>query len=609
MTRESFYPYPPRPGIACKEQSLSAINPHDMLSKEMARQVIDFENQLYNGQLDNYIPSAASSQKAQAESVETLPRFESIWQKKANNTTLGVSYFMTDQGREALLKATDIELRATNEEDCLVELSALDIRNLSSEVIDKLGADSVGFEEEKLTKAFIEGGFDGAAIPEPQFLTIYKNPEVILEKAQGYRQLKIFLTKVLNDLNSESNQENPQTKSAKILLATLYRRRLNYFIAGTYVQAYQFAYQARMSGRSDYQDLVNQLEESLPAFSQLSASQTARFLVRMDRYRYGVSVDEDGKFTWLSQEARAEADLAGQEIDRNPVNRGIYADIDPTALDNTKVEGSVFGEFLSDVLREYGLLSKYSAWDSERQTPAPDGKWQVIVNKLFKSLAVDDKQRIMKVPDEPASLMRILSVGSHEITHVLQNHNKLLIGRLAIMERIGLDSISEQTESGGLWQEREARQRLTGQIDNDVSGTGYLKVLTAKAQGLPFGKGVRLYYEDLLRRNPTMAHEKAAAQAVNRTRRAYRSGGFEYARNLAVLTNSQSLRYLEQGLIYKSLTAEQLKLLFIGGVSTKNLLELSAVGLVDINQMYIPKKMPWEIMHKKAKGILTAERD
>lgn len=604
MSRESFFPYPSRPGIGRENQSSNIIDRHNMPSERMVRSVIEFEHQLYSSQLDRVcFPAAIAYQEAQVKTGHPLPQFESIWQKKVNSTTLGVSYFMTNEGREAIYKATRVELQDTG--DCLSQLSGLDISNLSSETINKLEDESVGFEEEKLTRAFIQGGFDGKAIPEPQFLTIYKNPEVILEKARGYRQLKIYITKALGDLMSGSNQEDPQTKNAKLLLATLYRRRLNTLIANIYVEAYKFAYQAQMSGRRDYQNLLEELKGVLPAFSQPPTPQVARFLVRMDRYCYGVSVDKDRKFTWLSHEAQTQANLADQAINSGSVNRDVYADIEPAMLDNTEVEGSIFGEFLREVLKEYGLLSEYSEWSSERQTPAPDGKWQVIVNGIFKSLAVDDKQRIMQVPDKPASLMRVVTVGSHEITHVLQNHNKRLIGNLAILERIGLDNVTEQTESGGIWQEREARKRLTGKIENDVSGTGYLKVLRAKSEGMAFGKGVQLYFEDLVRRNPSMPYEIAAAQAVNRTRRAYRSGGFEYAYNMPLLTNSQPLRYLEQELIYKGLTPERRQLLFIGGVSIVNLLELSATGLIDLEKMFIPKKMPWELMHKRVKDILT----
>ncbi len=608
MSRESFFPYPPRPGVGGENQAFNLVDPHDMLSEKAARSVIEFEHQLYSSQLDGvYFPTAVAYQEEQAESGQPLPQFESIWQKKVNSTTLGVSYFMTDKGRAALQKATGVELQAITTEDYLRQLSSLEISNLSSKILGKLEDESVGFEEESLTRAFIEGGFDEKAIPEPQFLAIYKSPEVILEKARGYRQLKIYISKALSDLMSGSNAEDPQTKSAKILLATLYRRRLNNFIANAYVEAYKFAHQARLSGRSDYRSLLDNLEERLPAFSQPPTVQVARFLVRMDHYRYGVSVGEEGKFTWLSHEAQSQANLADQEIDDSAVDRGMYADIEPDKLDSTEIESSTFGELLCEVLKEYNLLSEYSEWDSERQTPAPDGKWQVIVDGRFKSLAVGDQQRVMKVPDKPVSLMRAITVGSHEVTHVLQNHNKRLVGELAILERIGLDNVSEQTESGGIWQEREARQMLTGRTENTVSGTGYLKTLSAKAEGASFGKGVKLYYEYLLREDPTMSPEKAAAQAVNRARRAYRSGGFEYARDLPVLTNSQPLRYLEQELIYKNLTPERRKLLFIGGVSIANLLELSAAGLVNLDQMFIPEKKPWELMYPRVKNILTVD--
>lgn len=608
MSRESFYPYPPRPGVISKNPSFDAVAGYNTLTEEEITSVIEFEHQLYSSQLDkNSFPAAAAYQEMQTKNNLSIPQFESIWQKKINSTILGVSYFMTDNGRKAFQKATGVELQATSTEECLRQLSSVQISGLSSNVLGKLEDDSVGFEEKRLTQAFIEGGFDGKAVPEPQFLTIYKNPEDILEMARGYRQLKIYFNKTLSDLKSELNTDDPQTKNAKIILTTLYIRRLNNFIAETYVEAHMFAYQARLSGRSDFISLLENLEKTLPAFTQLPDKQTARFLERMDHYRYGVSVGEDGKFTWLSREAQSQANLADHDVEDTDVDRGIYADIEQSKLNSTKINGPTFGELLRQVLKEYDLLSKYTEWDRERETPAPDGKWQVIIDGQFKSLAVNDKQRIMKVPDKLVSLMRAITVGSHEITHVLQHNNKRLIGKLAILQQIGLDNVSEQTESGGIWQEREARQILKGKTDNSVSGTGYLKTLVAKIDGASFGDGVKQYYEDLLSKDPSKSPQEAATQAVNRTRRGYRYGGFEYARELKTLTNSQPLSYLEQELVYKNLAPKQRKLLFIAGISIENILRLSAMSLLNLDQMFIPEKKPWELMNKIIKDLISAE--
>jgi hypothetical protein len=602
-----YYPYPPRPGIQQEDCSATEAESATILDPESLQTVIEFEHQLYAAQLDPArFPTADLYKQEQEDHGTPLQPLETIWQKKINSTTLGLSYFLTPDGREALESTTGHALRAETIEDVEKELSRLDISNVSSEVLRKLGGSSVGHEEALLTKAFLDSGFDADAVPRPHFLQVHKNPEVISEKAIGYRQLKAYISKALTDLRSGATEADPAAAEAEILLTRLYRRRLNDFIASTYVSAYKFAFQATRGEQDSQQALVTRLESALPAFnSSRGTAQIGDFLMRMDRYSHGVSIDEEGHFTWLSKEAKDLAGTAGQQPKSEPVDRDMYSDISPESLSETEVEGTVFGELLQGVLESYGLLSEHLEWDSEREGPAADGRWQVVVDESFKILAVDSKQRIMKVPAKKATLLRIVTVGSHELTHVIQHHNKVLLGNLAILGHIGLDDASEQTESGGIWQEKEARQVLTGKVDNDINGIGYLKALGGKDEGKPFGHLVKLGYDNLIDKNPALKPDKAAAQAVNRARRAYASGGFEYAQDLPVITNSRALSYLEQGLIYKGLSPEQRRLLFVGGISIANMQRLSRTGLVDLDKIYIPSKTPWELMYPRIKELAT----
>jgi hypothetical protein len=62
---------------------------------------------------------------------------------------------------------------------------------------------------------------------------------------------------------------------------------------------------------------------------------------------------------------------------------------------------------------------------------------------------------------------------------------------------------------------------------------------------------------------------------------------------------------LEQGLIYKGLSPEQRRLLFVGGISIANMQRLSRTGLVDLDKIYIPSKTPWELMYPRIKELAT----
>lgn len=605
MPLSEFYPYPPRPGMNDVFAESDFTVPGDVLAPEALGEVQAFEKSLYDRELDaSHFPNANTYLEAQAEVGQPVPPFETIWLKKIKSTTFGVHYFLTDEGRQLLTETTGHELQAQTVDQACHELSGLTIATVSSSVLGKLEAASVGYEEGCATDAFIAGGFSGEAVAEPAFLQLYKNPALILEKAIGYRQLKQYFTNVLRDLRAGAAGDQQSTTDAMILITQLYRRRINTFIANNYIDAYKFAYQAQVSGDETHQALLRQLHTTLPVFyAGTDAGQSAEFLVRMDRYRNGISRDAHGRFTWLSQAATSKALQASERGEPAPVDRGMYTDVDPEALRSTTISSQAFKSLLSGVVETYDLLSVHEEWDSDREGPAPDEKWQIIVDARFKSLKVEDKQRIVQVPDKETTLSYAVEVGSHELTHIIQHHNKRLIGSLAIMKRIGLDSASEQTEVGGKWREKQAREVITGKTDTRISGIGYLKALGAKAEGRPFGHVVQACYEALLDSEPELTPDRVAARAVNRARRAYRSGGFEYARELPLLTNSQPLSYLEQALIYENLPDEQRRLLLVGGVSIANLVQLSSVGLVDLSQLFIPT-MPWELMYPTVKELL-----
>lgn len=608
MERTSFYPYPSRPGTGSETIDFDLNKEsQSVLSEEQLREVINFEHQLYNVSLDPIqFPSAEKYRQTKEAIGTSIEPLELIWKRKVNHTSFGVSYFLTPDGRNALLMSIGLDIEGLSPEVSIQKLSDLDLRNVDSKVLDKLQADSVGYEEEQLTKTFIDSNYDGTVLPPPNLVTIYKNPEVILQKARGYSQIKAYISRALTDLQEAQPDENPEELNAKIVLAKLYQKRLNDFIVDTYVLAYKLLSQYRTSGSSNHNDLIIQLEQMLPAFFDTDDNlKVANTLQRFDRYRNGVSVDDRGKFTWLSPEAKLLAANSAQVPQKSGlVDRGAYSDLDPNKLATTEINGDTFGDWAAAVLQEYGLLSIFEEWDSEREGPAPDGKWQKVVNDKFKSLGVDDKQRIYKIPRKTSTVTSAVARNNHEIAHILQNNNKRAIGDLAILEQIGIDDALEQAEAGGKWQEKLAEEALRGEIISDVAGTSYLKAMLVKAQGGTFGECVQAYFEDLCKRKPEVPTADIAAQAVNRTRRIFRSGGLEYAQNVGILTNTQPLHYLEQQLIYSELPENLRRILLIGGVTIKNFIRLSKVGLVNFDNIYIPEKMPWEVLYPKVKELI-----
>ncbi len=595
MVRSNTYPYPPRPGTNL--QNLE-FNDSSYSLDERLNDVIEFEHQLYNASLnpDDFPVAELYKEKSKSAGVEVSP-VEEIWKLKTNSTDFGVNYFLTSQGKQALEHATGITIDYYDEESCASFIAALDTSNIESEQLDKLEANSIGFEEKMLSREFIDNGFKGDSLASPGIVTVYKNPSVLLDKVRGYKKIKGYIVSVIEDLNALNGGDDDVVK-AKLFLADLYRQKINVLIADNYISSYKLAYQSHLSKKHIHEDILKALEKELPAmFTNRDDIGSANFMQRIDRFRHGVARNEDNSLTWLSSEAKHLATEASQEDGGEiSVDRGLYADIDPDTLENKIIDSETFGNWIKTVLADYGLLSEYDEWSSERTTPAFDGKWQVIVSDKFKSLAVNDKQRIIKVPSKSVAVLKALTLANHEIAHVVQHENKRAISSLAILERIGVDNASYQSESGGIWQEQVANEILRGTIDTDVAGTGYYQALLVKDSGGSFGECVQAYFEDLTKRNPDLKINEAVDQAVNRARRIFRFGGLQFAQDMPLVTNTQPLNYLEQRLVYQALREDQRKLLFIGGIAIHNLVQMSELGLVDLSKIFIPEKMPIEVL-------------
>jgi hypothetical protein len=606
MERSPYYPFPPRPGMKIE---IAEMKPNEIgleMSDEQVNEVINFEHNLYDLELDSELyPSAAAYKLAQTENGNSVPKLESIWSKNINPFSIGINYLLTGDGRQAIGDIAGETPDYRNKEECLEFLSNIDFSEVDSCTLDELENHSIELEEMRLTIAFEENAFKGGYVPSPEIVTIYKNPEAILDKARGYKQIKAYLKLACRDLGNQTNID-PEVKQAQLLVLNLYRAKINRLVAALYIRAETFLAQPAAQSEAG-RLMVEELKGVLPAYSRtLDKRRNARFMQTLDEYRHGVSEDETGHYSWLSPEAKKLAEIAIGNSPINEVDRGVYADIDPEDLKSTEVNGQQFADLIRAVLSEYEMLSDYTKWDSIREGPAVDGKWQVVVSGKFKSLSVNGKQRIIKVPTASRSLMEALPLASHEITHAIQNENKRAIGDLAILERVGIDAPSEQTESGAKWQERIARETLTGKEDTTVSGLGYLKALEVKASGGGYGECVEVYFKQLLLDRRDMTFNDAAKQAVNRARRIFRDGGLEFAQSTSYVTNTQPLNYLEQELIYRSLDEEDRKFLFVGSVMIDNLKRLAGVGLVDLDKILVPKRKPIEILEPKVRELIAA---
>lgn len=287
-------------------------------------------------------------------------------------------------------------------------------------------ADSVGYEERIITEDFISKNYDGSKVPAPHIITVYKNPEALVRKANGYRDLKRYINLAVSDLTHANPEQTPVLK-AQLLIANLYLRRINRGLAATYVSAYSLLSQHRKTSRAlAAGPFIEQLSEPLPAFSKFTQSERIAYsLQRMNRLTQGVSRNDNREFTWLSPEAAELMKRAQSPEDTNrSIDRGVYATIPPEELEPLRISGETFANWVSLVLRSYGLLSSSDEWNSERKGPAPDNKWQVVPDDKFKSLSVTGSQQTIQVPTTEKPLINGVALINHEVTHVIQHVNR-----------------------------------------------------------------------------------------------------------------------------------------------------------------------------------------
>jgi hypothetical protein len=549
--------------------------------------IFSFESALYDNRLpvDEFLHVASLVDDLKRYG-ESLPLFEDVWRKKINSNNFGLGYFLTPEGRQAYaeLFGSEIDARTANEVD--EELRKQQLATFASDDLNELEKNSVDYEEERVVREFADNGYkDVSGIDEPKIITVYKNPEVILEKAKGYRLLKKYVKLTRQDLD-ESIGDNPEVRQAKLLVLDIYQQRINVFIANLYPHAFALLAQYRSVGDEHTVRLLEELQDYLPAlYASAPDDRISKFLQTLDRFTNGADYDKEGNLSPIDSGLAEDAIAKEEEY---------QSDSEPKTQDK-KLSAEEIRDLIVEMLSQWDLLSREQDYDTDREVRAPDGKWQAPISGKFKSLSVSGQQSAAKVPDKSRGRNNVLPVLSHEMAHVWQHENKRRAGRLALMQEIGIDNNLVFAEAGGKWWEKEARERLLGVADNDIAGTSYLAAIKARLNGGDFMQCMVAFFEDFHRREPDMQLEDAAKRAVNRTRRIFSKGG-EFVKDTTYLTNSQPLNYLEQVLVLQKLPEEKRKLLLLGGVSIPSALELARVGLLKLSEIQVPDKKPWDIL-------------
>lgn len=410
-----------------------------------------------------------------------------------------------------------------------------------------------------------------ASQPDFAELTVVFETDKLLGKVRELNRYYNFYIKASLELASDAPTRLEEACRA---LIEIHRNRVSQLVAGLLPSLNSLASQlAALPETAVTRRWRNQLAKVSPvaglALKQDYLTRTnfqTQFAAELDLVRNGAEWNEaTGGF---SQITRQIGELAVNTSDELPDAELTSEVVEKLAA--TKWNAAQFKGFIETVLSEWELLSGESIeWDkvAKRSGPASDGKWQVVISPKVTSLAVNGKQKILKIPEKfDRKIPAVLPVAAHELTHVLQHeHADLVAQKLPIAKTKGRRYIVN-FEAGGILSESELLASL-GQ--NRLVNTGYLKSLEAKLAGANRTEVARAY-----------ANTGASnALSADRSGRFYREGG----------ENSQPLNYLEQELIARELAKlppEQARALAIAcaSFSLADAVKLHSYGLLEVPQ-------------------------
>ncbi|NMB56514.1 hypothetical protein GYA19_01075 [Candidatus Beckwithbacteria bacterium] len=592
--------FPDRPGENIDQWiNILEKKPEIILNERQKAEVLTYERKLTEGN-----------------EKEKIPGLEPIWRKKIKESEFHLEYFLTPEGKLSLKEKLGIseipEFQTIT--DVSQFLYSFDYSNIDVRKIDELIGLSRRFMEEEMYRQFDKYVINPAQsnietheaneyqmewtladpidqVNNPHKITVIRNPEVLQEKIEGYRRLKAFYRQEIKNLREKINEshkvndfEGINTAKAKLAIVKIYKRQVNVLISELYASAVALQKQGQTQGK-DYN-----LDSSFTGLKLFKDRHTVqRLLARFDRFQHGTG----GESQPVSQSLEA---LAKSLDKSNLVNK-------EEGYKQYKVNAFQLKEWIEIVLKEYDLLSKYSDYDSDREGPADDNKWQVVISNKFKNVSVNSKQKVIKIPESYQGSIAFLNpVGAiplidHEVgAHVVQHDNKARMG-LAIFEEIGTDRSVVMMEAGAVGLEADTQKKLFSQ-DRPLNAH-YLQAVKAKLEGGSYRECVKAFYDSYLASDPNKNKEKALKTAINRVARLFKYGDDFDSRD-PYLVNSVDLVYLEQELVARELKARgKEKYLFLGGVNLQTLAELHQFGLFDESRILIPKEKPSEILQRK----------
>lgn len=572
-------------------------SPETDLSPEQEIEVYEFAKSVYEGQYKD-------TKRQCDQDLEAISGMNpgSVVQ----NFYLG--YFATARGKEDLTK-----MGIAGDSMDEVRAGLIDIEKVKGNVDAKsrkvIAKNSLDWYKDMLTDALaVESSLDIAHLDDEPFSVNY-DPQKLIDKISYIANHRAFYRQVKADLR---NEEENFTKQAKTLELELTIAKANNMLAGLYDNALELGKQLRDSKPSgQITNWMEQLEKLVPVIYRAVTRDRKEDIQKFESFRYdlarrtdflqqGVALDEEGTITPISNELIEFA----YQITRDNANKSKAVDVrmDKEMVDRlkeTKWDGEKFKEFCETIIREWGWLSEHEAdWSeaAERDGPAEDKKWQIIVGPQSDSIVV---QRIKKILRIPASfnrdLVKTLSVAAHELAHLIQAESDSVLAEKIPLAVVCGRRTSNLREGGAVDQETKVYQMLGVKRPTSVA---YLSALQTKLDGGNIVQVARAFYNNYEDESALTDDEKEANRklAADRALRLYRNGGY----------NSQPLDYIEGELSRRALLShspETIEAIMLTGASfsLRDSARLHELGLYNPPQTTDkhPAEEVWRVFSQK----------
>lgn len=544
--------------------------------------------------------------KIESELAENL---ESIYSITPNNIDFDFNYLLTPEGVADFSKVVGFEI--PTDVKSLADLKTFLYQHTEElAVADKkelaaLGGRSSIYRKKEIFKAVSKtindkGEINTEVIPESESVNIRLNPILDYEKTNNLRALKADIK--LKRVELERSGQSQDYVAVLDGIFDLYQQKINEMIANRADVFLSLRKKAEFLGEDSLTE-----DERLALGEDMTSANISSGLSRYDKFLYGAGSDFDdsGWSKQISQELIELADIEEQKnlIAQQEMNHGIKEKgLNKEKLLALNVEVEEVERLCKETLEHYGLLSAVPAseYAPDRPGPAADNKWQFIISDSYPNLSVLGKQKIIRCPNKPQSISKLLSVTiAHEIEgHVNQHNNRSKIP-LKLFEKIGSDRSAIFAEAGAMSNQALVTENAFGY--QTLSLPQYIRAMVTKLNGGNYGDCVKAYYLSKINDSKyqleqgeidTETFKKDCAKklkiAINATSRLF-NGSTNNTEINNHLIRSKDTVYLEQVKLAEELKKKGFdQMLNLTGINFSALEFLLRAKLIDINDIKSP---------------------